>query len=457
MRVVGEEREHPTGEPILARAAHRGESALDLVIGERVELTQRARETLGEALEPLPRSVGRAQAAQRTELFVLRFERGGDVGGSEARHPSMLRGSTNRRAGRNVSSMTDAKREIEEAQKEFVRLDGQILAALEKRAKLSRRVAELRSGKPSLPTTERAQIAALVARASGDMPAEDLRIIFGRIYAACLALELPAAVAYVGATGGPGYEAARARFGSGAELFACENVAGALDEVAKGRAELAVIPIETLAEGLVQSTLESMLATELRIVHVIESANDVALVSKTGNESDVEKVYATAHDHAHASRWLAGRKVTVIDVKSQAAACDFAADDHGAAALASETYGIERGLLVARRSVSDSGPERTRYAVVSQRPSGRTGDDSTACVFSVNDAPGVLLGVLKVFADRGVNLKKIQSRPTPSAEWDYLFFVELSGHATDRALVSAFEEVRQKTRFFKVLGSYPSP
>ncbi|CAN5805601.1 prephenate dehydratase [soil metagenome] len=289
------------------------------------------------------------------------------------------------------------------------------------------------------------------------MPVQDLRVIFGRIYASSLALEMPVIVAYVGPACGAAYEAARGRFGSSGQLIAAEGPSGALAEVAAGRAEFAVIPVETLAEGLVQTTLEALLATELRIVFVIEIASDLSLVSKTGNEADVEKVYATAQDHARSGRWLATKKLTIVDVKSQATACDFANDDHGAGALASETYGIERGLLVARRSVSDLGPERMRFAMVSQRPSGRTGDDSTACVFSVNDAPGALLGVLKVFADRGINLKKIQSRPAASEEWDYLFFLELSGHPTDRTLVSALEEVRQRTRFFKVLGSYPTP
>lgn len=352
--------------------------------------------------------------------------------------------------------MTDGKREVDEARQELLRIDGQLLAALEKRAKVSRRIGDLREGKSQLPLTERAQISALVARASGDMPVEDLRVIFGRIYASCLALELPLVVSYVGPAGGPAYEAARERFGAGGELVAGGEVGGALSEVAKGRAEFAVIPIETLSEGLVQPSLEALLATELRIVYVVEVASDISLVSKTGNEADIEKVYATAQDHARALQYLTGKKLTVVDVKAPSVACDFAADDHGAGALVCETYGVERGLLVARRSVSDGGPERIRFAIVGQRPSGRTGDDCTACVFSVNDAPGALLGVLKVFADRGVNLKKIQSRPTPSEEWDYLFFLELSGHPTDRALVSAFEEVRQRTRFFKVLGSYPT-
>jgi len=76
-------------------------------------------------------------------------------------------------------------------------------------------------------------------------------------------------------------------------------------------------------------------------------------------------------------------------------------------------------------------------------------------VFSVRDTPGALLDVLRGFAERGINLTKIHSRPDEAEGWSYLFFVEVAGHATDRALVTAFEEVKRLTKFFKVLGSYP--
>lgn len=356
--------------------------------------------------------------------------------------------------------MTVHKRDVDELRQELSKIDGHLLASLEKRAKLSRRIGELRKEQPAqLPLTDRAQIAALVARASGDMPPEDVRVIFGRIYASALALELPVRVAYPGPAGAAAYEAARVRFGNGAHLVAVDSVAAALDEVSAGRAEFAIAPLETQAEGPVQQTIEALLATELKIVAEIEHATDLSLLSKTGNEADVEKVYATAADHARASGFFAAypRRLSVLDVKSQAVACDLAVEDHGAAALIGETFGLERGLLVARRAVADAGADRVRYAVVGARPSGRTGDDATSVVFSVNDAPGALLGVLRVFADRGINLKKIQSRPAATEEWAYLFFLELSGHATDRPLVSAFDEVRQKTRFFKILGSYPAP
>jgi chorismate mutase/prephenate dehydratase len=106
--------------------------------------------------------------------------------------------------------------------------------------------------------------------------------------------------------------------------------------------------------------------------------------------------------------------------------------------------------------VRDGGDEKVRYAVVGTRPSSRTGNDLTAIVFAVQDAPGSLLDVLKQFAERGISLTKIQSRPAPGEAWAYIFFVECTGHATDRGLVTAIEEIKRLTKFFKVLGSYPA-
>ena len=95
-----------------------------------------------------------------------------------------------------------------------------------------------------------------------------------------------------------------------------------------------------------------------------------------------------------------------------------------------------------------------RPAVVGTRPSSRTGSDLTAIVFAVTDSPGALHEVLKQFAERGVNLSKIQSRPTPGETWEYVFFIEVQGHPTDRPIIGALEEVRRHSKFFKVLGSY---
>ena len=356
--------------------------------------------------------------------------------------------------------MAEGKREVDELRQEIAKVDAQLLVALDKRARASRRLRDLRKDQSAaLPLTDHAAIRALVARSTGDMPPDALRDIFREVLAACLALELPVRVAYVGPEGGAGHAAARGRFGRGSNLLAAETTALALEEVSRKRAEFAVLPFETAAEGPVQSTILALIASDLRIAEVLDATFDLHLMSRTGNAADVEKVYATAADHALCQRFLSTlpKNGAVLDVKTPLMACQLAVEDHGSGAVATETFGAQLGLEIARRNILDGGGERVRYAVIGARPSSRTGDDVTSLVFSVQDAPGSLLDVLKVFAERGINLSNIQSHPVQGETWSYLFYVDMAGHFTDRPLVMAFEEMKRMTRFFKVLGSYPAP
>ncbi len=352
--------------------------------------------------------------------------------------------------------MSDHKRDTDQLRREIAELDAQLLALLEARARNALKIGELRKDQPPvMPLAERSTVHALLERASGDMPAESLREIFREVLAACLALEQPAKVAYPGPEGGVAHAVARAHFGVSSSYVAAETTAGVLEEVARRRADFALVPYETHSEGPVQATIVALTASELRIVAVFEASPSLHLLNRTGNTADIDKIYATPADRALSERSLGEiGKASILDVKSPLVACQLASEDHGAAALASEAFGTQLGLTVARRNVRDRA-ERIRYAVVGTRPSSRTGEDLTALVFSVRDGPGALLDVLKGFAEHGINLTKIHSRPDETEGWSYLFFLEVAGHVTERALITALEEVKRRTKFFKVLGSYP--
>lgn len=354
--------------------------------------------------------------------------------------------------------MTDKRREVEELRQEIGKVDAQLLAALERRAKLSKKVGE--AGKSlaspiSLP--ERAQIDAIVSGAhGGDLPPEAMREIFREIVATCFSLETPVVVSFFGLDGAFGHAAARSRFGVAAEYTPCATVAGALDEVTRQRASYAVVPYETRTDGLMQSTISALTSSDLKIVGCFETNVNLQLASKASSLAEIEKVYASAKDRAHCQRFLAADLpgAQVMDVKTPMGACQLAAADPRSAVLAHESIAAQHGLEVIKRNIRDEGEERVRYAIVGTRPSSRSGDDLTAIVFALSDSPGALHEVLRQFAERGVNLTKIQSRPTPGESWHYVFFIEVQGHATDRPIVGALEEVRRHSKFFKVLGSY---
>jgi chorismate mutase/prephenate dehydratase len=354
--------------------------------------------------------------------------------------------------------MSDNKRETEELRRQIAALDAQILVALDKRAKAAKGLGVLHGDQPPLLSLhDRPQIEALVARSTGDMPPESLRTILRDVYAACFGLQAPMTVAYIGPEGGAGMSVARAHFGGSTSFVACETAALALEEVSRQRASFALLPYETSADGPVQQTLSALTASELKVVLVLETVPSLHLFSSTGNAKDIEKVYATPGDRLLAEESLAAiGHFAIVDVRTPLVACQLATEDHGAGALACEGTGIGLGLEIACKNVLDRAHDRVRYAVVGARPSSRTGEDSTALVFSLADSPGALLDVLRQFAERGINLTKIQSRPVDAESWAYLFFLEVVGHTTDRQLVSAFEEVKRLTKFFRVLGSYPA-
>jgi chorismate mutase/prephenate dehydratase len=354
--------------------------------------------------------------------------------------------------------MTDKRREVEDLRQEISKVDAQLLTALERRAKLSKKVGEARKSLASpISLPERAQIDAIVSGASSaDLPPEALREIFREIVATCFSLETPVKVAFCGLDGAFAHAAARTRFGVAAEYTPCDTVASTLDEVTRQRASYAVVPYETRSDGLMQATIAALTTSDLKIVACFETNVNLQLASKAASLAEIEKVYASAKDRAHCQRFLAAELpgAQVMDVKTPMGACQLAAADPRSAALAHESITAQHGLETLKRNVRDEGEERVRYAIIGPRPSSRTGGDLTAIVFAVSDAPGALHEVLKQFAERGVNLTKIQSRPTPGESWQYLFFIEVQGHATDRPIVGAIEEVRRHSKFFKVLGSY---
>ena len=355
--------------------------------------------------------------------------------------------------------MDEKKKQEADLRNEVAGLDADLVALLDKRAKVAKRIGHLKEGdQVTFPLDENATLEALLAKSNGEMPKDALREVVRAVHSNCLALEMPVPVAFVGPEGGMGHAAARSRFGVTANLGVSENVAAALDEVVRKRAQFAVVPFETRIDGPVHSTIMALMASDLRVVFCFDSAVSLDLVSKTGNAGDVEKIYATAADHVLCEAFLSAEfpKAQIMDVKSPMMACRMVAEDHGGAALAAPTFGESLGLRVVRSRVQNQSEDRVRYAVVGQRPSTRTGNDSTAIVLSVNDSPGALHAVLKQFADRDINLSRIQSRPTSGEAWAYLFLVEVAGHVTDRNVVSAMEEVKRLTKFVKVLGSYPT-
>ncbi|MFO0760875.1 MAG: prephenate dehydratase domain-containing protein [Byssovorax sp.] len=353
--------------------------------------------------------------------------------------------------------MDDRKR-LDELRQKLLEQDLELVRALEKRARTAQELGKLRTGTARFaPTADGTHLATLEKAVGHPLSPAAIRPIFTAIDAACRVFEVAPRVVYVGADGGFGWAACRAHFGLGAELCHSPSPAIAIEEVARSRADFAVVPYESLKEGPIFPTIQAIAAADLKVVGERELTQALTLVNATGNPADVEKIYVAPQDHLACVQYLESNhpRALVIDVRSPLMAWELASEDHGSAAIVPRGTVGARALRVARENIGDGGEARMRYAVLSRLPAPRSGSDATALLFSVHDHPGALHDLLQHFKERNCNLRRIQSRPVPGEGWEYLFYVEVSGHTTDRALVAALEGVKREAKTLKIIGSFP--
>jgi len=353
--------------------------------------------------------------------------------------------------------MSDERRELSELRDKLAELDREILERLDARARLSQTFAARAAEGVVADVGEREWVESLVRAGSGDMPEASLRAIFGQIRAAARALEQPVGVAYVGPEGAFCHQAALAHFGSTARFVVTPGIAEALEEVVRGRVGFAVFPLESSVDGLVQPSVTALAETDLMLGGERVVSASYELMARGTDLGAVDHVYSTALGQAACQRFLDAElpRASVIDVRSPLVASELAREEAHAAAIVPERVGRAATLETLRSNIGDEPALKLRYGFASARPAMRSGNDVTCLLFSVDDSPGSLFGVLRHFAERGVNLRKLQSRPVPQGSFDYVFYVELNAHVTERPIMTALEAIKRSAKYLKVLGSFP--
>lgn len=347
---------------------------------------------------------------------------------------------------------------IDELYKRLDDLDREILGQVERRARLVTELMTTRGDAAKVaPISDPARLRALEDAVTHPFPVSAVRPIFAALDAACRVYEVAPRVVCVGPEGGFPFQAASLHFGPRAQFSRAETPEKALEEVARSQADFAVVAVETQRDGLAFGTIQAAASLDLKLVGERELNHVLQLVSKTGNASDVERIYANAHHHSLCEERLAAAfpRATVLHVRSAVMAADLAAEHHGAAAVVPRGLHLPQELRLLTDNIGDEGELRIRYGIVSRVPMSRTGNDATAILFSVHDRPGALHDVLQSFKEKNCNLRRIQSRALPGEGWEYVFYVEVSGHVTERPLVAALEGVKVKARTMKIVGSFP--
>lgn len=339
-------------------------------------------------------------------------------------------------------------------------LDAQLVRLLNQRAAVASEVGRLKAEQDRdfhVPSREREVHERVATLNKGPLPTEALRGIFREIMSACLALESPVKVAFLGPLATFTHMAATQQFGMSAQLVPQKSIPSVFEEVEKGRALYGVVPVENSTEGMVSHTLDMFVESDLKITAevLLEVSHD--LLSRTGRIEDVRKVYSHPQALAQCRHWLEENlpNVPLVDVASTALAAQIVSEDLNAAAIAGCSAAEHYGLKVVRSRIEDQVNNFTRFIVVARKMAEPSGNDKTSILFSVKDEPGILYRMLEPFARRGVNLSKIESRPVKTKAWEYIFFLDMAGHVADQAVQDAIDELRQFCQFLKILGSFP--
>lgn len=361
------------------------------------------------------------------------------------------------------SSPNPAPRQLAELRARIDALDERILRLLNERARVAAEVGELkRTAQPDAPfhapAREREVLSRLEAMNEGPFPREAIRAVFQEIMSACLSLERPLRVAFPGPEGAFSHQAVKYQFGFSAHAAAQRSISGVFRAVEAGQADYGVVPVENATEGVVDPTLDAFLESTLRVVAEILLPLDLALLVHHDVElADVQRVYAPPESLRHAEEWLSAHlpRAARIAASTAVEAARLAREDPDGAAVAPDVAAKLFDLRVAVESIQEASTDATRFWVLGRKPPAPTGKDRTSIAVSVKDSPGVLLRVLEPLSRRGINLTRIESRPTRRRAWEYVFFLDLEGHEADPLIAAALAEIGQAAAGVKLLGSYP--
>lgn len=344
-------------------------------------------------------------------------------------------------------------------------LDRQLVTLLNERLGLAAEIGKLKrsnGGQIYVPEREDAVLRKVGALNGGPMKDEALRAIYREIMSAAIALEKPLLIAYLGPEATNTHAAAMKKFGASVDYRAMPTIADLFTAVEKGEADYAVIPIENSTEGSVREALDSFVESDVKIVAQIYLEISHALISSVPLDQ-ITQVISKDQALAQCRNWLQRHvpHARQVEAPSTARAVQIAKETPGAAAVAGALAAQFNGVPVLVANIEDKSDNTTRFFVIGSQAAGPVGGgrDMTSFVISLGDDAashsGALLRMLMPLAERGINLSKIESRPSKKRPWDYNFFIDVTGHHDSDEMRAALAELKRFCPLVKWLGSYP--
>lgn len=355
--------------------------------------------------------------------------------------------------------------QLNELRERIDTLDLQILDLINQRAKCALDVADVKqqaSGDVApiyyRPEREAQVLRNIAAKNPGPLSDEKVVQVYRQIMSACLALEEPLKVAYLGPEGTFTQLATLKQFGHAVVGMPLVTVDDVFREVASENCHYGVVPVENSTEGVISHTLDNFLSSTLNVCGEVELRIHHHLMVPEGAEGvEIEKIYAHQQTLGQCRRWLDGHypKVPRITATSNAEAARIALAEPGAAAIAGEIAAETYGLSILSKKIEDQSDNTTRFIVVGRETIGPSGNDKTSIMVSTHNQPGALYKLLEPFHRHNVSLTSIETRPSKTGMWSYVFFIDFEGHREDTVVRTVLDEIDEDALEVKLLGSYP--
>ncbi|MCK5870326.1 chorismate mutase [Methylococcaceae bacterium HT4] len=355
----------------------------------------------------------------------------------------------------NVIPLADLRNQIDA-------IDQQVLQLINQRASLAEEVAKTKiaSGEDSCfyrPDREALVLRRIKELNPGPLSNDTAARFFRELMSACLALERPLQVAFLGPEGTFTQQAAYKHFGHAVCTEAVTTIEDIFQEVESGRCQFGVVPIENSTEGVVTPTLDRFVASPVQICGEVAIRIQHNLMANVTSLNEITEVVSHRQSLAQCRKWLDKYLPGVLctEVNSNAEAARIASSKPGVAAIAGEVAAEIYNVSILESGIEDQPDNTTRFVIIGRLTSVSTNEDKTSLLISTKNHAGALYSIIEPFAKYGISMTKIESRPSRQGLWDYLFFIDIDGHQTDKDIVTALEELKSRVTMIKVLGSYP--